>query len=244
LRSWAHILPEQSDQSPGDVYSDKYLRNPIIWGPSYGSGIAVTGRLGKFEYAAEIKNTSLSARPESWDITETSFENPTLSTRLGFRPNPTWNLGLSASAGSYFLPEAAGSLPPGKEIGDYRELVLGQDISFAWHHLQIWAEFYEARFEVPVVGNADTFAYYIEAKYKLTPQLFGALRWNQQLFATIRNDTAGRVPWGDDRWRIDAALGYRFTAHTQLKAQYSLEHHDSAIREFGHVLAGQFTLKF
>jgi hypothetical protein len=27
----------------------------------------------------------------------------------------------------------------------------------AWRHLQIWAEIFEARFEVPAVGNADTF---------------------------------------------------------------------------------------
>jgi hypothetical protein len=41
------------------------------------------------------------------------------------------------------------------------------------HHLQLWAEFYEARFEVRI-GNADTFSYYLEAKYKITSQLFGA----------------------------------------------------------------------
>ena len=82
-----------------------------------------------------------------------------------------------------FGAEAEPTLPPGRDIGDYREFVLGQDVSFAWRHLQLWAEFYEARFEVPRVGNADTFAYYyIEAKYKFTPQLFGAIRWNQQLF--------------------------------------------------------------
>jgi hypothetical protein len=55
-----------------------------------------------------------------------------------------------------------------------------------------WAEFYEARFEVPNVGDADTFAYYVEAKYKFTPQLFGAVRWNQQLFNTINNGYGGR----------------------------------------------------
>ena len=96
-----------------------------------------------------------------------------------------WSFGFSASNGSYFRPEAQATLPPGRDIGDYRELVLGQDASFAWHHLQVWAEVYEARFEVPRVGNADTLAYYLEAKYKFTPQFFGALRWNQQLFSNV-----------------------------------------------------------
>src|SRR6476659_6182443 len=87
------------------------------------------------------------------------------------------DFGLSGSEGPYFRREAESSLPAGRDISDYREFVLGQDVSFAWHHLQLWAEFYEARFEVPNVGDADTFAYYVEAKYKFTPQLFGAVRW-------------------------------------------------------------------
>src|SRR5213596_3320136 len=166
----------------------KYAFNPVIWGPSYASGISISGRLGRFDYAAEMKNASLSSRPESWNVTETGFEHPTFSGRVAFRPNQIWNFGLSASEGPYFRSEAESTLPPGRSIGDYREFVLGQDVSFAWHHLQLWAEFYEARFEVPRVGDADTFAYYLEAKYKFTPQIFSALRWNQQLFGNIDND--------------------------------------------------------
>ena len=237
LLYWAHV----GEYDNGD-YSDKYLRLPIIWGPSYASGIAVSGSLGRFDYAAEMKNAALASRPESWSITQVGFEHPTFNGRLGFRPNEMWNLGFSASAGPYLLSEAAPTLPPGRGIGDYRELVLAQDLSFAWHHLQLWAEFYEARFEVPRIGNADTFAYYVEAKYKITPQLFGALRWNQQLFGTIR-DEDHRAKWGNDIWRIDAALGYRFTDYLQGKLQYSFSHQDSA-QEGENLVAAQLTLKF
>src|SRR6266487_3007253 len=131
----------------------KYEFNPVIWGPSYASGISVSGRLGQFDYAAEMKNASLSSRPESWNVTEIGFEHPTFSGRVGFRPNEAWNFGFSASEGPYFRDEAEPTLPPGRDIGNYREFVLGQDASFAWRHLQVWAEFYEARFEVPRVGD-------------------------------------------------------------------------------------------
>jgi len=223
--------------------NDKYQRVPIIWGPSYASGVSIAGRIGKFDYAAEMKNASLSSRPDSWDVTEIGFEHPTFSGRFGFRPNEMWNLGFSASSGPYLRPEAEETLPEGKHFGDYRELLLGQDIGFAWHHWQAWAEFYETRFKIPGVGDADTFAYYFEAKYKFTAQLFGALRWNQQLFDTIRYDSEN-VPWGNDLWRIDAAAGYRFTPHTQLKLQYSLAHEQNASRDYSHTFAGQLTLKF
>ncbi|MCX6899290.1 MAG: hypothetical protein NT105_11355 [Verrucomicrobia bacterium] len=222
----------------------KYAYNPVIWGPSYATGVSTSGRLGQFDYAAEVKNAALSSRPETWDATEVGFDYPTASGRLGFRPNQMWNLGVSVSNGPYFRAEAKPTLPPGHGIGDYHELVLGQDIGFAWHHLQIWAEFYEVRFDVPRVGNADTFAYYLEAKYKFTPQFFGALRWNQQLFATVPDGAGGYAQWGQDIWRSDVAVGYRFTAHTQIKLQYSLQHQDSVSSDFGHLVAAQFTLRF
>jgi hypothetical protein len=222
----------------------KYEFNPVIWGPSYATGVSVSGRLGQFDYAAEVKNSSLSSRPESWSATEVGFDHPTFNARLGFRPNQMWSFGLSISDGPYFRPEAEYSLPPGYDIDDYRELVLGQDVSFAWHHLQVWAEFYEARFEVPRVGNADTFAYYVEAKYKFTPQFFGALRWNQQLFANVDVGRGAEMRWGQDLGRIDVAAGYRFTSHTQLKLQYSFQHQTTGPRDDDHLFAAQMTVRF
>ena len=225
-------------------YYGKYAFNPVIWGPSYASGISISGRLGRFDYAAEIKNASLSSRPESWNFTENGLENPTFSARVGFRPNEAWNFGVSASDGAYFRQEAERTLPPGRDIDDYREFVLGQDASFAWRHLQVWAEFYEARFEVPRVGDADTFAYYFEAKYKFTPQLFGALRWNEQLFSNIPDGAGGQVRWSQDLWRIDVAAGYRFTSHIQLKLQYSFQHETTGPRDDNHLVAAQLTVRF
>ena len=249
---YENVTPIQDKSAPysplnfiyGPYYYEKYAFNPVIWGPSYASGISVSSRLGRFDYAAEMKNASLSSRPESWNVTEIGFEHPTFSGRVGFRPNQIWNFGLSASDGPYFRPEAERTLPSGRDIGDYREFVLGQDVSFAWHHLQLWAEFYEARFEVPRVGDADTFAYYLEAKYKFTPQLFGALRWNQQLFGNISDGAGGQVRWGQNLWRIDVAAGYRFTSHIQLKLQYSFQQETTGPRDDNHLIAAQLTVRF
>jgi hypothetical protein len=225
-------------------YYGKYSFNPVIWGPSYATGLSVSGKLGRFDYAVEMKNASLSSRPESWYITENGFENPTFSSRIGFRPNEAWNFGLSASEGPYFRREAEPTLPPGRDIDDYREFVLGQDASFAWRHLQVWAEFYEARFEVPHVGDADTFAYYFEAKYKFIPQFFAALRWNQQLFGTVSDDHGHDVRWSPDLGRIDVAAAYRFTPHAQLKLQYGFQHETTGEEADNHLVAAQFTIRF
>jgi hypothetical protein len=221
----------------------KYEFNPVIWGPSYANGVSVSGKLGQFDYAAEIKNTSLSARPSSWTITHSGFDQPSFDARIGLRPSQAWNFGFSTANDVYFRSEADSTLPRGRDRDDYRELLLGQDASFAWHHLQLWAEFYEARFEVPRVGNADTFAYYFEARYKFTPQVFGALRWNQQLFGKIDTGPTSQQ-WSNDLGRIDVAAGYRFTSHAQLKIQYSFQKETSGPGDDNHLLAAQFTVRF
>jgi hypothetical protein len=249
---YENVTPIQDKSAPlsplnfvyGPYYYEKYAFNPVIWGPSYASGISISGRLGQFDYAAEMKNASLSSRPQSWNVTEVGFEHSTFSGRAGFRPNQAWNFGLSTSEGAYFRPEAERTLPPNRDIGDYREFVLGQDVSFAWHHLQLWAEFYEARFQVPRVGDADTFAYYFEAKYKITPQLFGALRWNQQFFGNVSEGTGGQGRWTPDIWRIDVAAAYRFTSHIQLKVQYSFQQETTSPHDDNHLVATQLTVRF
>jgi hypothetical protein len=235
---WGHV----GEYDSGD-YSDKYRRLPIIWGPSYASGFAVLGTIEKFDYAVEVKNSALASRPESWDLTNVGLEDPTVSARAGFRPNEMWNVGFSLSTGPYLLSQAAYSLPHGHDIDDYREILLGQDISFAWHHWQLWAEFFETRFEVPRIGDADLFSYYLEAKYKFTPQLFGAVRWNQQVYGNVI-DAGKEVRWGNSVWRVDAAVGYRFTNYLQGKVQYSFKHEDAQIQTGEQMVAAQVTIKF
>jgi hypothetical protein len=241
LLGWAHVRPQPSRPV---APPEKYLRLPIIWGPSYTTGVAISGEAGHFRYAAEVKNAALSSRPSTWEHVDEGWEHPTLSGRLVFQPNPTWAFGASASTGSYLLPAASSLLPIGRGLGDYRQIVFGQDVSFAWHHLQVWAEVFENRFEVPGVGDADTTAYYVEAKYKVTPQLFVALRWNEQLFASIPDGAGGRSLWGGDVWRADGAVGYRFTPQAELKLQYSAQYEKFELHGVTSLLAAQFVLKF
>jgi len=239
---WGHV-PFDGVRTFGDGYSDKRFRLPVIWGPDYASGVSITGKLATLQYAFEIKNAALASRPESWDLTRNDFNYPTFSGRVEFKPNVMWDFGVSGSIGPYLQPEAASTLPTGSSIGDYRQILVGQDIAFAWHHFQLWAEVFETRFEVPNVGNADLLSYYLEAKYKITSQLFVAARWNQRLYGTVPFHGAS-TKWGDDLWRVDVAIGYRLSAYMQLKLQCSFTHHDIDIQQGDRLLAAQLTLRF
>ena len=222
------IYDEEASFTPKEFIAfdldEKIKYNPIIWGPSYASGLAVTGRLGRFDYAIEVKNAGPSSRPEAWSVQHLGFGRPSYSARVGFRPDLRWNVGVSVSDSAYFLPFATPSLPPGTSRHDYCEQVLAHDLSFAWRHLQVWAEIFYARFDVPYVGEASTVSGYVETKYKFTPQLYGALRWNRQVFSTIDNGLGVQTHWTKALWRTEAATGYRFTPKTELKLQASAQH--------------------
>ena len=238
LLYWAHV-PEYDD---GD-YSDKYLRLPIIWGPSYASGLAVSGSLGRFDYAAEMKNAALASRPESWSITQVGFGHPTFNTRVGFRPNEMWNLGFSASAGPYLLPVAAPTLPSRP-----RHRRLSRARAGAGSLLCVASP--------PVMGGILRSALR-GAPASAMPTLFPTTsRRNTKSLRSSSGRCVGTSSssapsatrmnaqkWGNDIWRIDAALGYRFTDYLQGKVQYSFSQQDSA-QEGDHLVAAQLTVKF
>jgi hypothetical protein len=217
---------------------------PMIWGPVYAAGGSVFGRLQKLEYAVEVKNAAPSSRPYFWDPTEVGWDHPTVSGRVGLRPAAPWDVGASFSYGAYLQPEAVGTLPAGAGIGDFHQITLGQDLRYARHHWQLWAEAYETRFQVPAVGNADTLAYYLETKYKLTAHWFVAGRWNQQFFGQVNDGLGGEQRWGQDTWRVDAALGCRFNLHLQAKLQYSFNRRTGPIQQGEQLVAAQVTVKF
>jgi len=241
LLYWAGVTPKPDR---GGAFLDKYRDVPVIWGPSYASGASVFGDLGRLYYALEVKNASLSSRPESWSPGAMQWQDPTFSGRVALVPNEMWTLGFSASVGPYLLSSAGDNLPAGRGLDRYTETVLGQDLGFAWHHFQAWAEVFEARFRIPGVGDASTQAYYLEGKYKFTPQFFGSLRWNQQFFSALPLVSGGSERWGRNVWRVDAGPVYRVTAHLQLKLQYSFEHQDADQGALSHLLAVQATYRF
>ena len=242
LLAWAHVKPVGSAPA---VLADKQFRLPVIWGPAYAQGVALAGRWGRFEYAGEMKAVNLSARPDRWGEGFSSGERPTLSARLGWRPDPSWNLGFSASAGEYLdRTDHAARIPAGLSRHDYRQIVLAHDLSYAWHHFQFWGEVYAARFVVPQVADVDTTAYYLEAKYRFTPQFSGAVRWNQQWFGDVTNRAGASLPAGRQTWRVDVAPTYRLTTQAQVKLQYSLQHDRPSSEHVTQSLAAQLTVRF
>jgi hypothetical protein len=217
---------------------------PVVWGPAYSAGVSLFGSRKQLDYALEVKHRALSARPSAWSPARAGWNHPTVGLRVGYRPGAPWNLGVSYSRGAYLLADVADTLPTGRPLGSYRQTTFGSDVSYARRHWQVWGEFIASRFDVPNVGNAGSWAYYVEAKYKATSQLFAAWRWGQQFFGSVADRVGGDQPWDGGIWRAETSLGYRFTRHLQTKLQYGYGREDRQRPQGRHLVAGQLTVKF
>lgn len=249
--AYEDMLPMTDSFAPGglagfaarrDMPDNKQDWVPIVWGPSYATGISLFGRVDVFEYAFEIKNAGIASRPQAWDGVQDGFRtNPTFTGRVGLRPSPEWTLGSSFSHGPYMQDFASRTLPVGTSVNDFTQTTWGIDAGYAHRKWQLWSELIAARFEVPRVGDVDVLSGFVEAKYKITPQLWAATRWNQAFFSDIPGLT---TDWDRDAWRLDLALGYRFTEHVQVKLQYSLGDKRGNDQEGNHLGTMQVTVRF
>jgi hypothetical protein len=241
LLGWAHVRPVAAAPA---VLADKHFRLPVVWGGAYAQGVAVAGRSGRFDYMVEVKAVGLSSRPERWDQSFGGVERPTVNARLGFRPAPAWDLGVSVSRGEYLDRAAHPNIPAGFNRHDYQETVVAHDLSFAWRHFQLWAEIYAARFTVPRVGPLDTVAGYVEAKYRFTPRFSTAVRWSQQVYGHVTDSAGQSMRAGRQTWRFEVAPAWRLTPQTQIKLQYSLRHEQPARERLTELFAAQLNMRF
>lgn len=222
--------------------SNKRTWLPLIWGPAYITGASVTGQLGEFDYAFEVKSAAPSARPSQWDAIDSGFYNAHYAGRLGWRPSSEWTLGASAAHGAYLRPESQPSLNGGSHWRDFDQTTLGIDASYAHGHWQFWSELLGTSFDVPNVGTVRVLSGYVESRYKIGAQTWLSARWNQSRFGDAPDTD---IPWDSDAWRLDLGIGHRFSRHLQAKLQYSLAgRRDHNHPEGQHLFAAQFSVRF
>jgi hypothetical protein len=217
---------------------------PVLWGPVYGSGASAFGSWKRLDYAVEMKNIAVSARPEVWGPGGGDWKHPNFAARLGHRPSAAWTLGVSWSRGPYMHASAASTLPPGQRPSGFAQTTVGGDAAFARRRLEVWSEVIFSRFQVPNVGGADVWSYYVESRYKVLPRLSAAVRWGRQRFGDVIDGAGGQQPWDAAIWRTDAALTFRWTRHLQAKLQYGFGEEDKAAAQNQRLVAVQATVKF
>jgi hypothetical protein len=217
---------------------DGYYANPLIWGPAYTTGLAAFGSQDSFEWAVEIKNGSLISRPEFWPLDAMGFEHPSLTGRIAWEPDPRWTFGLSGSRGSFAGPHGF----PQPE--DFQQSLFLVDASYEHRHLQIWTEIAWSSFSMPgIAEKLHSTSWFLTVRYKVTPRLSVAMRWNDQRFSSYRYYGKDQGPWGDELRRLDFAATWRLNAFAQWLIE--LDHYWEDDREGRRlVLSTRLTVRF
>ncbi len=234
-----------------DVPAKKRAWIPVVWGPSYATGGALFGSVERWDWALEVKNAALGARPDEWPLTARGFRYPTLSGRVGLRPNAAWTIGLSASSGVYLRRDAADLSPRTLDPGDARETVVAADVRWARHKLEVWSELFATRYGVPILrdtptdaDHADAVAWYVEARWRFLPTAWAALRWNQQFFGDVPDGQGGERAWDRDAWRADLGVGWRPLRWAQAKIQYAWRRNRGPQQQGEQMVVAQATVRF
>jgi hypothetical protein len=191
----------------------------MIWGPAYGIGAGAFGSTEQFDYAVEVKNSALSSHPDTWK--ELNFSHPTMTARVGYRPDATWAFGLSASRGAWPSVNAVGA-----DRDDLTQTSLGLDARWARHDWIISGEVVLTEFETMSSGDLEAASWFVQARYKVSPGVWLAARLGQ-IFA---NDAVGPggadFAWQSDVLRAELAAGWRIRPELLLKAGYTYTHTD------------------
>jgi hypothetical protein len=201
---------------------DKQNWASTLWGPGYAMGAAIFGSSEQFDFAVEIKNAGLSAHPDSWE--EFNFANPTVTTRVGYRPDAAWAFGASGSHGTYLEKGTGVSLPGSVDRGELARSSAGIDARWAHHALILSGEVIYSEFETLAAGDLETVSWYLQARLKAAPGFWLAGRFGQ-IFANRADGADGvRVEWQPDVWRAEIGAGWRITPQFLLKASYCHTH--------------------
>lgn len=213
----AAISARAAGTSPAFSTLSKENWTSILWGPGYASGASIFGSTEYLDYVLEIKNAALSSHPDSW--TDIDFSDPTVTARLGFRPDAAWAFGLSASRGPWLEEDALGV-----DRSDFIQNTVGVDARWAHHNLIVSGEVIISEFETPSAGDLRAASWYLQARWKVSPGFWLAGRFGQ----TFANDATGLdgtdVPWQPDIWRAEIGTGWHISQNLLFKTGYSFTH--------------------
>ncbi len=194
---------------------------PVIWGPSYGTGAMVFATVGRLDLRLALTNATPCERPEEWNWRGGKLRDMAWAGRVGWNPFIGFKVGVNAAYGPYYRDIALDSLPQGKHKSDYPQRLLGVDLEYSIGHFLLYGEGYLSQWAAPNLGNDPrTFAYYIEAKYKLFPGFYVAGRWNQMLFSKLTTGAGDSATWNRDAYRVQIAAGYFIEVNLLVKAEY------------------------
>jgi hypothetical protein len=193
---------------------------PIVAGDRWDTGIEV--RVGK-------EPVSLTAGLTQGTLSDPRVQDDNggkqLAARVEVRPALGIVLGASVSRGEYITREADRALPADPVRESYRQEAVGFDLEYSRGYWLLRSETVLSRWAVPqlqrpfLTEDLGASGTYVEAKYKIRPGLYAAVRGDHLSFSHITGTLFGGRPmsWDAPVSRVEAGAGYSLRRNFLLK---------------------------
>jgi hypothetical protein len=144
-----------------------------------------------------------------------------LAGRVAWRPGPALTVGVSAARGTFVadnVREARPDAPPGHDT----QQALGVDAELSWGRWLVRGEYVANSWRLPpldaprLIDPLTSHAGYAEAKYRLHPRLYVAIRGDLMRFTTIAG-SAGTETWEAGVTRVEYGMGFTLRRGLLLK---------------------------
>jgi adenylate cyclase len=199
------------------------IGSPVVWGVPYQAGVMALGSLRGVSGRVAVMNSAPSSPPPSWNPDFGARQHPSLVAALGVQVAPELRVGVSYDRGPY-LRAAVSGLATGDAAGRYDQAIWGFDASVARGPVQMHAEAFIDRWEVPNVEDYPRdYSYYLEGRVQMGARTFAAARYAAIRFNEISSGiptAAGELPWDYDAERVELAGGFHTGRNTELRAEY------------------------
>ena len=190
---------------------------PIVAAEQWDTGVQV--RIGRPEFEAAVAYTvgSLSS-PK----VEDDNRGRQVSGRLAWRPTPAFSVGASAASGT-FLSDEVRRARPDAGPGNDDQRGFGFDAEASWGRWLVRGEFVVNDWRVPpldppqIVDPLRSRSGYVEAKVRLLPRFYVAVRGDRVSFSSIESGS-GRDAWEADVSRVEYGAGFTVRRGLLVKA--------------------------
>lgn len=219
---------------------------PPVWNAPYQVGVMASGAWKRLSARAAVMNSAPSSEPHEWNALGAGRHGPSWVAHVGVQVMPELSLGASYDRGGYLIDQPGGApLPPGADISDYFQELWGFDAAFARGPVELRGEVLYDTWNVPNVAEYPRdVSYYAEAKAKLSPGLFAAVRYSGIRFNRIGDGPGPDVAWDYPVDRVQVAAGYRLSRTTELRAEYMLNATDAPPDAFNDLFSVRWSWSF
>jgi hypothetical protein len=180
---------------------------PVVAAERWDTGVEMRVGRPRFEAAAAYTVGSLSS-PRVQD----DNGGRQVAGRVSWHPVPAFAVAVSAADGR-FVADGVRQARPDAPPGDDDQRAWGIDAEASWGRWLVRGEFVASRWKLPpldapqIRDALESRAGYVEAKIRLGPRLYAAVRGDQLRFSSIAG-SSGTTTWDANVSRVEYGVGY------------------------------------